>query len=71
MFRILREGNKSNGITALAFRKADSFMHRDLTGKVTWEMVLKIRGIQVGRLIFQDHLLQAQERSTPKSRKSS
>ncbi|KFV08192.1 hypothetical protein N340_06134, partial [Tauraco erythrolophus] len=54
----------------LDFRKADFGLFRDLLGRVQWDEALQGRGAQERRLIFKDHLLQAQERCIPTKRKS-
>ncbi|KFV11000.1 hypothetical protein N340_13377, partial [Tauraco erythrolophus] len=54
----------------LDFRKADFGLFRDLLARVQWDEALEGRGAQESWLIFQDHLLQAQERCIPTKRKS-
>jgi len=66
-FRTLREGRRAKSkITSLNFRTAD-------LGLFAWQSpqdkTLEGKGVQESWLIFKDHLLQAQEKSIPTSRK--
>ncbi|KFW11307.1 hypothetical protein N327_10870, partial [Fulmarus glacialis] len=54
----------------LDLRRADFGLFRDLLGRGPWDKALEGRGSQESRLIFKDHLLQAQERCIPTKRKS-
>ena len=52
------------------FKRADFGLLRDLLGRVTGEKVLEGAGLQGSWLVCKDHLLQAQERCTPRKKKS-
>ncbi|PKU48078.1 glycerol kinase [Limosa lapponica baueri] len=70
-FKILRAARRVRSkLTTLEFRRADFGLLRDLLGKVTWEKVLKRRGVQESWLVFKDHLLQAQEQCIPRKKES-
>lgn len=57
-FRILRGGDKAKRkITSLDFGRADFGHFRDLLGRILWDIVLEIRGVQESSLIFRDHFL--------------
>ncbi|KFW64479.1 hypothetical protein AS28_12305, partial [Pygoscelis adeliae] len=58
-------------LTTLDFRRADFGLFRDLFGRAPWDKALEGRGAQESRVIFKDHLLQAQELRIPTKRKSS
>ncbi|GAB0176996.1 hypothetical protein GRJ2_000164800 [Grus japonensis] len=71
MMEILRAARRVHSkITALAFRRADFGLFRDLLGRIPWDKVLEGREAQDSWLIFKGHLLQAQERCIPTKRKS-
>ncbi|GAB0194936.1 hypothetical protein GRJ2_001958900 [Grus japonensis] len=71
-FRILRAVRRAHSkLTTLDFRKADFGLFRDLLGRIPWDKALEGRGAQDSWLIFNGHLLQAQERCIPTKRKSS
>ncbi|KAK4826209.1 hypothetical protein QYF61_006153 [Mycteria americana] len=71
-FKILRAPRRVHSkLTTLDFRRADFGLFRDLLGRAPWDKALEARGAQESWLIFKDHLLQAQERCTPTTRKSS
>ncbi|GAB0179892.1 hypothetical protein GRJ2_000454500 [Grus japonensis] len=61
-FGILRAARRAHSkLTALAFRRADFGLFRDLLGRIPWDKALEGRGAQDIWLIFKGHLLQAQE----------
>ncbi|XP_071892066.1 uncharacterized protein [Anas platyrhynchos] len=65
-FTILGKARKGTGKTAvLDFRRADFVLLRTLVGRVSWEAVLKGRGVQEGWVLFRREILMAQERSVP------
>ena len=65
-FRILRAvRSEQSNLTTLDFMSADFGLFRDLLSRVPWHKGLEGRGAQESWLIFQDHLLQAQERCIP------
>ncbi|KAK4812684.1 hypothetical protein QYF61_012194 [Mycteria americana] len=69
--KILRAARRVHSkLTALDLRRADFGLFRDLLGRVPWDKALGGRGAQEIWLIFQDQLLQAQERCIPTKRKS-
>uniref|UniRef100_A0A8B9PGQ4 Reverse transcriptase domain-containing protein n=1 Tax=Apteryx owenii TaxID=8824 RepID=A0A8B9PGQ4_APTOW len=71
-FRILRGGGRAlSKIATLDFRRANFGLFRDLLRGIPWVRALEGRGVQESWLIFKHHLLQAQERCIPMSRKSS
>ncbi|PKU47352.1 dtw domain-containing protein 2 [Limosa lapponica baueri] len=70
-FKILRVVRRAHRyLTTLDFRRKDFGLFRDLLGKVSWDKALEGRETQGTWLIFNDHLLQAQERCVPTKRKS-
>ncbi|GAB0186361.1 hypothetical protein GRJ2_001101400 [Grus japonensis] len=70
-FKILRAARRAHSkLTTLDFRRADSGLFRDLLGRVPWDRALEGRGVQKSWLVFEDHLLQAQEQCIPTKRKS-
>jgi len=70
-FKILRAVRRAHSkFTTLEFRRADFGLFRDLLSKVPWDKALEERGAQKSWLIFEDHLLQAQERCIPTKRNS-
>ncbi|GAB0189727.1 hypothetical protein GRJ2_001438000 [Grus japonensis] len=56
-------------LATLDFRRADFGFFRDLLGRVPWEKALEGRGAQESWLVFEGHLLQAQEQCIPTKRK--
>uniref|UniRef100_A0A8B9TL00 Reverse transcriptase domain-containing protein n=2 Tax=Anas TaxID=8835 RepID=A0A8B9TL00_ANAPL len=65
-FTILGGARKGTSkTTVLDFRRADFGLLRTLVGGVSWEAVLKGRGVQEGRALFKRQILMAQERSVP------
>ncbi|GAB0175819.1 hypothetical protein GRJ2_000047100 [Grus japonensis] len=61
-FKIFRAARRAHSkLTTLDFRRADFGLFRDLLGRVPWDKALEGRGAQDSWLVFQDHLLQAQE----------
>ncbi|GAB0202667.1 mitochondrial enolase superfamily member 1 [Grus japonensis] len=71
-FKILRAARRAlSKLTTLDFRRADFGLFRDLLARIPWDKALEGRGAQDSWLIFQGHLLQAQERCIPAKRKSS
>ncbi|GAB0207656.1 mitochondrial enolase superfamily member 1 [Grus japonensis] len=71
-FRILRAARRvCSKLTTLEFRRADFGLFRDLLGRIPWDKALEGRGAQDSWLIFEGHLLQAQEQCIPTKRKSS
>ncbi|GAB0202682.1 mitochondrial enolase superfamily member 1 [Grus japonensis] len=71
-FKILRAARRAlSKLTTLDFRRADFGLFRDLLARIPWDKALEGRGAQDSWLIFQGHLLQAQERCIPTKRKSS
>ncbi|PKU38766.1 glycerol kinase [Limosa lapponica baueri] len=71
VFRIMKAGRRvKSKLTMLNFRRVDFDLFKDLLGRVPWDMVLDGRGAQESRLIFKDHLLQAQGSSILISMKS-
>ena len=69
-FKILRTATRAHSKLTLDFRRADFGLFRDLLGRVSWDKALERRGAQESRLIFKDHVLQAQEGCIPTKRKS-
>ncbi|GAB0207663.1 hypothetical protein GRJ2_003232000 [Grus japonensis] len=70
-FRILRAARRvCSKLTTLEFRRADFGLFRDLLGRIPWDKALEGRGAQDSWLIFEGHLLQAQERCIPTKRES-
>jgi len=70
-FKMLRAARRVHSkLTTLDFRRADLSLFRDLLGRVLRAEALEGRGAQESWLIFQDHLLQAQETCIPTKRKS-
>ena len=70
-FKMLRAARRVHSkLTTLDFRRADFDLFRDLLSRVPWDKALEERGAQESWLIFEDHLLQAQERCIPTKRNS-
>ena len=70
-FRILRGGSRAKSkITTLDFRKSDFDLFKGLLSRFPWDKALEGRGAQESWSISKVCLLQAQERSIPRSRKS-
>jgi len=51
--------------TTVDFWRADFGLFRTLVEKVSWERVLKVKGIQAGWTFFKDEVLKAQEQAVP------
>jgi len=61
-FKILWAATRAHSkLTTLDFRRADFGLFRDQIGRVPWDKALEGREAQERWLIFNDHLLQAQE----------
>ena len=68
IFRAVRRAHSK--LAALDFRTVDIGLFRGLLGRLPWAKALEGRGAQESWLIFQDHILQAEERCIPAKRKS-
>jgi len=56
--------------TTMDFRRADFGLFRTLFERVSWERVLKGKGIQEGWRFFNEEVLKAQEQAVPMCRKT-
>lgn len=50
-----------NKLTAMAFRRADFGLFKDLLGRVPWDRASEVRGAQESVLIFKHSIFQAWE----------
>jgi len=66
-FRILR--GVKNKLMTMEIRGADFDLYKDLFGRIPWVKAVEGRGGQESCLIFKDHLLQAQQTSSPMNKK--
>ena len=65
-FSILGDVRRVTSKTAiLNFKRADFDLFRTLVARVTWELLLKDKGVQEARTLLKMEILEAQEQAVP------
>ena len=68
-FVILRNaGLAKSGVRTLKFKRVNFRLFNELLKKISWEEVLRDKGVEQSRLLIEDAFLRAQELSIPRNK---